>query len=100
MDEHLDEDLSTMSADELRREVRRLRTGIRAHRDSTGHDLCWHHPDLWNLLPERVEPSVAVPEWPQFLRGCVAYRHSLDAQAANAPRSTQEFSETPGADQG
>ena len=32
-------------------EVRKLRAGIRKHRDSTGHDLCWHHPDLWDLLP-------------------------------------------------
>ena len=33
---------------------RKLRAGIRKHRDSTGHDLCWHHPDLWELLPERT----------------------------------------------
>ena len=30
----------------------KLRAGIRAHRDSTGHELCWHHPALWGLLPE------------------------------------------------
>jgi hypothetical protein len=28
-----------------------------------------------------------VPEWPEFLRGCVRYRQSLDEQAPNAPRS-------------
>ena len=33
--------------------ARRLRAGIRAHRDSTGHALCWHHPALWGLLPRR-----------------------------------------------
>jgi hypothetical protein len=95
--EDLDADLETLTADDLRTEVRRLRAGIREHRDSTGHDLCWHHPDLWQLLPEQVEPSIAVPEWPRFLRGCVAYRQSLDAQAPDAPRVTQEYSEAAGA---
>jgi hypothetical protein len=37
-------------------------------------------PDLWSTLPEQVEPSVAVPPWPQFMRGCVAYRASLDEE--------------------
>jgi hypothetical protein len=91
----MDEDLDGMTPDELRAEVRRLREGIRSHRDSTGHDLCWHHPDLWQLLPEQLEPSIAVPEWPRFLRGCVAYRQSLDAQAPDAPRITQEYSRAP-----
>ena len=57
-----------------------LREGIRAHRDSTGQDLCWHHPALWGLLPERTDPVPTVPPWPEFLRGCVAYRQSLDRE--------------------
>ncbi len=65
----MDDDLDALSREDLVREVRRLRAGIREHRDSNGHDLCWHHPDLWNLLPERVTPQVAVPPWPQFMRG-------------------------------
>jgi hypothetical protein len=73
----LDDDLSDLDRAQLVKEVRRLRAGIRAHRDSTGQDLCWHHPDLWNLLPERVEPSIAVPPWPEFMAGCVRYRESL-----------------------
>jgi hypothetical protein len=92
----MDEDLDALTVDELREEVRRLRAGIREHRDSTAQDLCWHHPDLWALLPEQVEPSIAVPEWPQFLRGCVAYRQSLDAQAPDAPRIDREYAESPG----
>jgi ketosteroid isomerase-like protein len=72
-------------------EVRRLRAGIRTHRDSSGHDLCWHHPELWSLLPERVPANVAVPAWPQFLRGCVRYRESLDRQRPDAPRIDAEF---------
>ena len=42
----MDEDLKSMSREQLVEEVRRLRAGIREHRDSTGHELCWHHPDL------------------------------------------------------
>jgi hypothetical protein len=34
---------------------------------------------------------LAVPAWPQFLRGCLRYRESLDAQLPNAPRVTDEF---------
>ena len=77
----LDDDLDGKSRDELAAEVRRLRAGIREHRDSTGQDLCWHHPRLWGLLPERVEPAIAVPPWPEFMAGCVRYRESLDRRA-------------------
>lgn len=87
----MDDDLDTKSRDDLLAEVRRLRAGIREHRDSTGHDLCWHHPGLWNLLPERSLPSITVPSWPQFMRGCVHYRASLDREAPDAPRSDAEF---------
>ena len=89
----MDDDLEQMSREELTAEVRRLRQGIRAHRDSTEHDLCWHHPELWGLLPERSDPLPAVPAWPQFLRGCIRYRQSLDRELANAPRSTREYQE-------
>jgi hypothetical protein len=81
----MDDDLTAMTREQLTAEVRRLRAGIRAHRDSTGPDLCWHHPDLWNLLPERLSPDVAVPPWPEFLRGCVRYRESLDRELPHAP---------------
>jgi len=89
----MDSDLAAMSRDQLIAEVRKLRAGIRKHRDSTGHELCWHHPDLWALLPEKTDPVPVVPEWPQFLRGCIRYRLSLDTQAAGAPRSSQSYDE-------
>ena len=87
----MDEDLTTMSREELIAEVRKLRAGIRTHRDSTGQELCWHHPALWGLLPERTDPIPVVPVWPEFMRGCVRYRQSLDDQAPNAPRTTVPY---------
>ena len=87
----MDDDLDALSRDELLAEVQRLRAGIRKHRDSTGHELCWHHPDLWALLPERTDPQIAVPPWPRFLRGCVRYRQSLDEQAPGAPVHDAEY---------
>jgi hypothetical protein len=87
----MDDDLLTMSRENLIAEVRRLRAGIREHRDSSGHDLCWHHPQLWGLLPERIEPQIAVPPWPKFLRGCLRYREALDREAPGAPVDDKEY---------
>jgi hypothetical protein len=86
----VDEDLDGMSRAELLAEARRLRQGIRSHRDSTGHELCWHHPALWGLLPDSRDPVPTVPDWPEFLRGCIRYRQSLDEQLPDAPRSHRE----------
>lgn len=91
----LDEDLDKMSREQLLIEVRRLRAGIREHRDSSGHGLCWHHPQLWALLPEPIDPAIAVPPWPKFLRGCVHYRQSLDEQAPEAPALDLEYEDAP-----
>ena len=87
----LDDDLQRMSRDELIAEVRRLRQGIRAHRDASGHDLCWHHPQLWGLLPERIDPAVAVPPWPKFMRGCLKYREALERELPDAPVLNKEY---------
>jgi hypothetical protein len=81
----MDEDLDGMDRTALVAEVKRLRAGIRDHRDSTGQELCWHHPQLWGLLPEQVTPEVAVPPWPRFLRGCVRYREALERELPDAP---------------
>lgn len=83
----MDDDLDQMPREQLIAEVRRLREGIRAHRDSSGHDLCWHHPQLWGLLPERTDPSPSVPDWPEFMQGCIRYRQSLDRELPDAPRT-------------
>jgi hypothetical protein len=89
----MDDDLVGMSREQLMEEVKRLRNGIREHRDSRLHDLCWHHPRLWGLLPERTDPIPVVPTWPEFMRGCAKYRQSLDVQAPNAPRSSEPYKE-------
>jgi hypothetical protein len=87
----MDDDLASMTRQELIDEVRKLRHGIRTHRDSTGHELCWHHPKLWGLLPEKQDPLPTVPDWPQFMQGCIKYRQSLDDQARGAPRSAEPY---------
>ena len=93
--DHRDDDLDGLSRDEPVAEVRRLRTAIRVHRDGSGHDLCRHHPQLWSLLPEPLEPDVAVPPWPRFLRGRVRYREALDRELPDAPVDDREY-EGPG----
>jgi hypothetical protein len=87
----VDEDLERLGREALIAEVKRLRQGIREHRDSSGHDLCWHHPQLWGLLPEPIDPEIAVPPWPRFLRGCVRYREALDRERPDAPVFDREF---------
>ena len=89
----MDEDLENLDREALIVEVKRLRDGIRQHRDSSGHELCWYHPELWGLLPEKSDPLPTVPAWPQFFRGCLKYRESLDSQLPNAPRMQAEFEE-------
>lgn len=89
----MDSDLDQMAREDLIAEVKALRQGIRQHRDSSLHELCWHHPSLWGLLPEQTDPIPVVPEWPEFLRGCLIYRQSLDEQAPGAPRTHRPYQE-------
>ena len=87
----MDEDLNHLTHDELITEIKKLRDGIRKHRDSTRQELCWHHPELWGLLPEKTDPVPVVPNWPEFIKGCVKYRLSLDEQARDAPRTNEPY---------
>jgi hypothetical protein len=89
----MDKDLESMAREDLIEEIQKLRDGIRRHRDSTGHQLCWHHPALWGLLPEKIDPVPEVPVWPEFLKGCIQYRQSLDEQAPKAPRTDEPYKE-------
>lgn len=89
----MDADLDRMTRNQLIAEVKKLRAGIREHRDSSEHELCWHHPALWGLLPEKIDPIPVVPEWPEFIRGCIRYRQSLDQQVPGAARTNKPYEE-------
>lgn len=86
-----DADLDAMDRDAPIAAAQAMRRAIRAHRDATGHDLCWRHPEMWALLPDAPQGGQEVPDWPQFLPGCVRYRQSLDEQLPDAPRTAREF---------
>lgn len=83
----MDDDLDAMDGTALLAEAKRLRAGIRKHRDSSGQDLCWHHPELWSLLPDGPRAMPSVPDWPEFLAGCIRYRESLDRDLPKAGRT-------------
>jgi hypothetical protein len=87
----VDADLDAMTKEQLVAEVQKLRDAIREHRDSSRHELCWHHPAMWGLLPEKTDPVPVVPDWPQFMEGCIRYRNSLDEQAPDAPRTKEAY---------
>ena len=88
-----DPDLSRLTKEQLIDEIMKLRQAIRQHKSCTGHDLCWYQPELWSLLPECSGGSIEVPDWPQFMRGCIRYRESLDIQIPDAPRVNKEFTQ-------
>src|SRR5690606_27009797 len=88
----MDDDLDFMTQEELINEVKKLRSVIREHRDKGGQDLCWHHPSLWEALPDKADPFPPLPDWPDFIRGCVNYRQSHDQQLRNK-RKTHDHAE-------
>ncbi len=87
-----DADLAMLDHGALLAEAKKLRAAIREHRDASGHDLCWHHPGMWALLPDTPRQPV-VPDWPQFMRGCIRYRAALDVELRDAPRTDREYGE-------
>jgi hypothetical protein len=76
----METDLNELNREELLAELVKIRNAVSAHRDSTMHYLCWHHPALGDLLSEKSSVRAVVPEWPVFRRGCLKYRQSLDEQ--------------------
>jgi len=64
------------------------KTRYRDHRDSSGHELCWHHPALWGSCQE--ERSVPLFRMAQSGR-CVKYRQSLDEQVPELRVSKKQF---------
>jgi hypothetical protein len=43
------------------------------------------------LLPEQINPAVAAPHWPKFLRGCIAYREILGREIQGAMIADVEY---------
>lgn len=87
----MDEDLNKLSFQELLFEAKRLRQAIRSHRDSQMHELCWYHPEMWNLLPDTKEVRPMVPNREQFLKGCHIYRASLDRDFDSTSQIDAEY---------
>jgi hypothetical protein len=85
MPDDLDHDTDTMTQEQLVAEVRKLRAGIRKHRDAEGHQLCWYVPELWGLLPEKLDPKPRVPPVGEFLENCAKYRSSFEDSALVQP---------------
>ena len=77
----LDHDVYSMDREDLMSTIKKLRAGIRADRDATGHNLCWYRPELWGLLPEKVEPKPEVPSPEEFIKNCITFRKSLEPGA-------------------
>lgn len=69
-----DFDIEFMDRVQLKDEIRKLRKAIREQRDQKSHNL----PELWDVLPEKIQPQPEVPEWCEFMQQCAAFRKSLD----------------------
>jgi hypothetical protein len=76
----LDKDVEFMTRYQHKAEIRRLRAALRQLRDKTGHELCWYLPEVWDILPEKVQPHPEVPAWCDFMQQCAAFRRSLEHQ--------------------
>lgn len=54
----IDSNVQFMTMPQLKAEIRRLRTGIRKHRDQRLDDRCWMDDiELYEVLPEGIDPS-------------------------------------------
>jgi len=73
----IDQDAEFMTRSELKDEIRRLRAGIRTHRDAKGHDRCWRDDIevLYAMLPETTEADLRLPPQQEFYKNCRLYWH-------------------------
>jgi hypothetical protein len=65
----MDGDLGQMTREQLIAEVKRLRNGLREHRDSSEHELCWHHPALGGHCPKRPIRFLSYLNGPSLFEG-------------------------------
>ena len=79
-----DEEIDRLSGDDnatvrrLAAEVARLRAGIKSHRSTTGHELCWlNDVELWKLIEANpAYPHESLPVAEEFLSQCRRYHES------------------------
>lgn len=70
----LDQDLATLSARQMRKEITRLRNAIREHRNEKGHGRCWLDDQrLYAVLPENEPANLTLPPRDEFLSNCAMY---------------------------
>jgi hypothetical protein len=74
----MDDDLETMSLEELKTEAKKLRASIRYHRDQKGDDRCWVDDlRLYETLPEgAVGHDSTLPTEEVFLENCKRFCRS------------------------
>ncbi len=74
----MNEDLESMSLEELKAEVLKLRSSIRYHKDQKGDDRCWVDDlRLYEALPEGAEGhNSTLPPEEVFLENCKRFCRS------------------------
>ena len=85
----MNEDLEGLSGELLLAEVKKLREGIRQHRDSMRHDLCWHHPIYGSYYPPL--PSIGNRQRPWRVIAKFWLSVPKKPRILLAPRSLRDF---------
>ena len=72
---NIDFDVEMMDRVQLKAEIRRLRAGIREHRDCKGHDRCWRDDVeiLYAMLPETTDADLRLPPLEEFIPECIKF---------------------------
>lgn len=80
----LDQDLLSLSARQMRKEITRLRNAIREHRDEKGHGRCWLDDQrLYAVLLENQTADFSLPSRDEFLANCGLYWQERQPLAAD-----------------
>jgi hypothetical protein len=90
LESFMDEDLDKMDQATLLSTAKAMRTAIRKHRDSSGHNLCWFHPEMWCLLPDSPSSAPDIPAWPEFICNCAQFRSTLERPESKVVHSVVE----------
>jgi len=69
-DKSCDPDIENMSLDELKQSLQKARDLVRDIFKPKGHNACWFHSELAEILPEKVELNTILPPEIEFKRNC------------------------------